>query len=135
MQGTVVQATPGRRSTLWMRKADMQVLLDKPPGKQVASMDVGQIRRLILSVFPDAIVLHRWQLTDSVEQITVDDCFAMLRKDSGRKWLLASVHEVHGNFAIHQLGEFSSAQNAVRRLVVLMATARVEAGIGKAAAR
>jgi hypothetical protein len=107
----------------------MQTLLDKPPTLQGASMDVGQIRRLIREVFPGADVRH---VTLGLEQVTVDECFNLQHSPEDRCWYLSSIHEREGDIEVHRLGKFTEAQNAVRRLVVLMATARVEAAIGKA---
>jgi hypothetical protein len=111
----------------------MQFLLEAWPGIQGASMDVGQIRRLIREVFPDADVRHRWQ-TECCEQVTIDGKFALLRNGTPR-WSLHTVVEestVPPSTVLSQIGDFRTGQLAVRRLVVLMATARVEAAIGKA---
>lgn len=114
----------------------MQFLLDSPGLTRDVGMDVGQIRRLIREVFPGADVRHISN-GDEVE-VEVDRIFALCRHTAVEGWTLCSKRRVDRTdycpSAIEYgvLGEFTEAESAVGRLVVVMATCRLEKAIEKA---
>jgi hypothetical protein len=106
----------------------MQFLLEAWPGIQGASMDVGQIRRLIRQVFPDADVRH--QRDERGDLIEVDDAFAILKATPADDWALCRIVRVPGvngpGYVEHRYIMEGSERQAVEWLIERVALGRLE---------
>lgn len=105
-------------------------------GMATVSLDVGKIRRLIREVFPGADV-RQTSNGDEIE-LEVDRIFALCRHTAVDGWTLCNKRRVPASDGCPSgieygvLGEFGRAEEAVARLAVVMASARIQAAIGKA---